>query len=342
MKNFTLILSALLCAFALNGQSTTSLKIDASGNVGIGFANPTTKLDVNGSAEFHGSTIKLGSDLGFDFLRTNSGSSRFNHHGTGQFQFKAIDDASVTFFTNNTTRMLVGRTGNLVLTTGAALKLGGGSWSILSDGRLKTNVEPYTDGINELMEINPVSFKYLKAIDSEQRDFIGIIAQDVREVVPYMVEQNVEDALTKEVINTEDALTVDPNAFTYMLINAVKEQQQELVYQRNEIEKLKQLILSLDLSGLSFDLEEEEYLSQNSPNPFTSNTTIDIQLPDNMGGDVFLIVTDMTGRVLQNIDIETNSTKIDLNMDGYPSGTYNYTLFSDKGTLGTKQFVISK
>ena len=218
MKNLILILSTLW-AFTLVGQNTTSLKIDANGNVGVGFANPAAKLDVNGSAQFHGGTIKLGSDLGFDFLRTNSGSSRFNHSGTGQFQFKAIDDASITFFTNNTTRMLVGRTGNLVLTTGDALKLGGGTWGVLSDRRLKTNIEPYTDGINELMEINPVSFKYLKSLDANQRDFIGIIAQDVMEVAPYMVEQNVEEELTRAV--ADDALTVDPNAFTYMLINAV-------------------------------------------------------------------------------------------------------------------------
>ena len=50
----------------------------------------------------------------------------------------------------------------------------------------------------------------------------------------------------------------------------------------------------------------------------------------------------MSGRVLQHIDIDTESSQIDLNMDGFPSGTYNYTLFSDKGALGTKQFVISQ
>lgn len=96
---------------------------------------------------------------------------------------------------------------------GNAGKPGGGSWTNPSDRRLKQNINTYSDGLVEISKINPVTFQYneISGHDTEP-EYIGVIAQELKEVAPYMVSEN-----------EEGYLDVDNSAMTYMLINAVKE-----------------------------------------------------------------------------------------------------------------------
>jgi ABC-type Fe3+-citrate transport system substrate-binding protein len=55
--------------------------------------------------------------------------------------------------------------------------------------------------------------------------YVGILAQDMQEIAPYMISSSGKD----------EYLNFDSNAVIYMLINAIKEQQ-------NQIEKLEALI----------------------------------------------------------------------------------------------------
>ena len=131
----------------------------------------------------------LGADSGFEFIRTaGSSSSRFNHSGSGQYQFNALDNASITFSTNNIARMLVSRnSGNLTLLTGDAAKPGGGTWLVFSDERLKENINPYEDGLEQILKVNPVTFNYTKEVLAENdKEYVGVIAQEIQKVAPYM------------------------------------------------------------------------------------------------------------------------------------------------------------
>jgi hypothetical protein len=126
---------------------------------------------------------------------------------------------------------------------GTAGKPGGGSWSNASDRRLKKDITPFNDGINVVMDITPVNFKYngkLK-LPTEQR-YIGVIAQELREVAPFMVS-------TFQGTDGQEYLKVDPSAFDFILINAVKEQQKmilelvaEIMAQKRHIDQLQTLI----------------------------------------------------------------------------------------------------
>jgi hypothetical protein len=115
---------------------------------------------------------------------------------------------------------------------GTADKPGGGSWAVFSDARLKSDITPYEDGLSSLMKINPVLYHYneLSGCDTKP-EYIGVVAQDLQKVAPYMV-----GTFTKDDV---EYLKVDNSAMTYMLINAVKEQQQMIEQLREEIEMLK-------------------------------------------------------------------------------------------------------
>jgi hypothetical protein len=99
--------------------------------------------------------------------------------------------------------------------TGTAFKPGGGSWAALSDRRVKRNVQSFTDGLNLVNAIRPITYQYngLGGSPDNGKTYTGVIAQELQAVAPYMVDASGE------------FMTVDPSAFTYVLLNAVKEQQ---------------------------------------------------------------------------------------------------------------------
>lgn len=115
---------------------------------------------------------------------------------------------------------------------GDAAKPGGGSWITSSDKRLKQNVKPYTDGLDMVMAINPVSYQYTKESGyNSQPEYVGVIAQDLKEVAHYMVGSFKKDG--------EEYLSVDNSAMMYMLINGMKEQQALIEALQAEIKELK-------------------------------------------------------------------------------------------------------
>ena len=121
--------------------------------------------------------------------------------------------------------------------SGNAYKPGGGTWSDISDKRLKKNIRPFEDGLSTIMKLTPVAYKFnnqsgYKDLD---REFIGFIAQDIESITPYMVEI-VDD--TDGVSNLSDMRTVNESALTKILVNAVKEQQTIIEQQNKKIESI--------------------------------------------------------------------------------------------------------
>lgn len=136
---------------------------------------------------------------------------------------------------------------------GSAFKPGGGSWSSASDARCKGDVVSYSEGLEVIEQIRPVWYRYngRGGTPNDGAEHVGVIAQEVERLVPYVVAE----------IDTDDPglgkmKTVDPGAFTYMLINSVKElsvknrtlqaqadkQQRETAELRAEVEQLKKAI----------------------------------------------------------------------------------------------------
>lgn len=122
----------------------------------------------------------------------------------------------------------------LQLSANSAAKPGSNAWTIASDAALKTNVHDYTDGLKELLAIKPVWYTYTGEANMPRETFVGVIAQDLKEVAPYMVKEwTFRNAPTDA---GKTYLGVDNGSMTYMMINAIKEQQQQIEEMKKTIE----------------------------------------------------------------------------------------------------------
>ncbi|MBN8697817.1 MAG: tail fiber domain-containing protein [Bacteroidetes bacterium] len=136
----------------------------------------------------------------------------------------------------------------LHLSLNSAAKPTSNAWTVVSDARLKTNIRPYEAGLADLMKIKPVWFTYTGEANMPKETGVGIIAQELQEVAPYMVSEwtyvpNVDP--TKEDVTKKEEkkyLAVDNGAMTYMLINAVKEQQAQIEELKKQLEAQKKKI----------------------------------------------------------------------------------------------------
>jgi hypothetical protein len=136
--------------------------------------------------------------------------------------------------------------GGIIISSSVAEKSGGGSWTATSDARVKKNMTPFTAGLKELLQVKPITYQYngLGGTTADGRTYVGVVAQELEKVLPEMVSSrkarfHIVD--TKEV----DIKRVDPSEFTYLLINAVKEQQQIIQEQDNRIAALESRTNSL-------------------------------------------------------------------------------------------------
>ena len=125
-------------------QNSERLRIDSSGNVGIGTASPAYRLDVQGGnariyAGGGGSSLEIGtgatgnqfafidlvgdttySDYGLRLIRDNAGAnsnSILRHRGTGALNITAEDAGSVILATQNTERLRVDSSGRVGIGT---------------------------------------------------------------------------------------------------------------------------------------------------------------------------------------------------------------------------------
>ncbi|MBL0145491.1 MAG: tail fiber domain-containing protein [Chitinophagaceae bacterium] len=218
-----------------NGNSeidrTNALVVLKNGNVAIGDnGNPVNKLHITGTIN----NVSLSDNSGMMTIGYTSSTNMVIDQNDLQVRNSgAISDLYLQRLGGN---VGIGNTGvpayQLELSTNSAGKPGTNTWTIASDLRLKQNINPYTQGLQQLMQINPVTYHYNEKSGFDTKpEYVGIIAQDLQKIAPYMV------STVKR--NDADYLGVDNGAMTYMLINAVKEQQEIIEALKKRIEVLE-------------------------------------------------------------------------------------------------------
>lgn len=247
---------------------------------------------------------------------------------------------------------------NLLEVYGQAGKPGGGMWNGISDRRLKSDINPFSDGLEELMQLKPVRYHYNDQSGlSTKPQYVGLIAQDVNEVAPYMVGKSERTGY----------YTLDATPVIYMLVNSVKEQHELYEEEKEKRENLEDRVDELEekfdavfgnedessdetsksgghqkevtLSNTSID---EALLYQNIPNPFTGSTEIGYYLPESTNEAMIIIAEAETGQVLKRVALnEAGSGKLRVNVEGLSAGTYTYTLVIDGKKALTRQMVLN-
>ena len=209
---------------------TNSLYIDSDGDIGLGTQNPDPDAGLH--IESGNLYVKSGALVLEDGNLTTNGNARYFLNTQASFRNAGGEIILRVDATNKRVGIGVVDPDHLLeLSDDDAVKPNGGTWSAPSDRRLKTNIRDYNDGLAKVMAIRPVRYNYNGKMDMPtDQEFIGLIAQEIQEVAPYTV---------KETEGEDGYLFVDGTPLTYMLINAVQDQQEIINAQEERIESLE-------------------------------------------------------------------------------------------------------
>ena len=110
------------------------------------------------------------------------------------------------------------------LSSDSAAKPGTNTWTVASDERVKTDIRPFADGLDTILRIDPVWYKYngKGGLAADGKDNVGIIAQDIKKVAPYTV-SSYYDKLNPDDAEDTELLNFNSGALTFTTINAIKE-----------------------------------------------------------------------------------------------------------------------
>lgn len=203
---------------------TERMRIDGpTGNVGIGTTSPTAgrKLHVSGG-DFRvtNNTINFDIQIGTTLSgHTNAAGVAYYEIGgaeTHMFGGQVIPDADNTW-----TLGINGRRWSAVWAANGTIQT--------SDIRLKKNILPLNYGLNEIMQMEPVSYDWK---DNSGSHKIGLIAQEVKKIVPEVVTGD----------ESKESLGMNYAELVPVLINAVKELKADLEITKKELEELKKTV----------------------------------------------------------------------------------------------------
>ena len=223
--------------FSVNDVSgIPSIDVDADGTiqlapfgatefVGIGTTNPTSKLHVVGdvlvsgvvtATSFSGDGSNL-TGVGLSAVQNINNSTQYLTYvvSTGSTNSLGVTTTGLVF--NPSTSSLGIGTDNPqtnLYVVGDGFFTGivtATDFNSTSDAKLKTNVQVIEDPLEKVLQINGVSFNWIK----DNKPSMGVIADNIQEVLP-------------ELVSDTDPKTVNYNGLIGLLIECVKQQQEEI------------------------------------------------------------------------------------------------------------------
>lgn len=303
--------------------SGANMTINSSGNVGIGTTAPGARLHVNGGAIQIGSYEEF-SDEGFELMGVNSSVVPTRD---------CLDDLGVS---SNRWRNV-----NIC-----------GSVITSSDRNLKSNIEDMEYGLEEIMEMRPVTYTYKERENEGTK--LGLIAQELQPIVNEIVKSDElrGDESGNKVKEAREHLGVDYTALIPVLIKGMQEQQILIEEQQARIDQLEALVSDSATPSQEETAPQNDFrinaqptgkVFQNNPNPFKNTTVINYELPENTT-KAQLIVSDLLGTQVANYNLSSHqkSGQVTVQADSLAGGTYVYTLIVDGTPVASNKMIVTK
>ena len=110
-----------------------------------------------------------------------------------------------------------------------------GEYSVISDQRRKEHIQPLSASLEQIMKLQPVSYKMTNSLEMASSE-IGLVAQQTEEVFPELVNYD----------ELNDLYTLDYSRVGVLAIQAIQEQQQLLRTQQHLIDELQAKVRQLE------------------------------------------------------------------------------------------------
>lgn len=269
---------------------TEGMRFRGDGRLGIGIVAPTaTRLHAY-DASTATSRVAIFRNGTVDGTEVQFGSVEYVHDYASTTDFNdGANSVGLTINYNATSGY------DLQLANNSAAKPSSGSWTIVSDKRLKEDINPFNDGLSVLKKINPVYFKYNGNANTPKDDYgIGVIAQEMQQIAPYMVgiSEFLPDESNKN--NIEEYLSYNPDALHYININAIKELD-------DKISSLESQLKNISDFGLDNLIEENTRINFSSDfvaNLVESQIPIITITPIQSNANLYIVSQDKNGFVV--------------------------------------------
>lgn len=188
--------------------------------------------------------------------------------------------------------------------------------TIRNTGRLLNNINVYTYQFNNTYQT--------KFGDTGNKSYIGLDASEVAQSIPQAVSSSNNDAISM----------VDYNAIVSVLLQTVKEQQEQLSTLEARIENLEKVT--------STNPALANYWFSISPNPIQSGTLMvnyNFTTPNTTQNDVELRLINLNGQVLQAKSLKDQQGNTSFNFANLTKGIYLVVLVSNNSALAVEKVI---
>lgn len=235
--------------------------------------------------------------------------------------------------------------------------------STLSDQSIKTNVQNLSGSLAKIRQMRGVTYKWSSPAQSNMEldslEHIGFIAQEISAIEPLLT-----------FVDDSSLMHVNYDRVVPVLVESIKDLDAQ-VQERDSIIaelKLKDSLLdvrmtalenalnscctsnhsmqqnnnssnSIGSQGVNLKDEQSIVLDQNSPNPFSEQTTITYFLPES-AAKAQMLFYNAQGKLIQSLDL-VNKGKASVNVfaQDLSNGIYTYTLVVDGKVIETKKMI---
>ncbi|GAB1450626.1 hypothetical protein MASR2M47_06820 [Draconibacterium sp.] len=312
----------MICFVLAPFSSFAQLKVNSSGNVGIGVVPDANHDLCSETAIFKSGTSYTHLIIGSD--TQTSGYNRAMYPSINHGCWVGLSDKAFnTVYSYNFTNP--------------------------SDGRQKENLRDIDNALGIVLQLKGVKYdfkqeyfgagnianeKFLTKLEKERKNKVGFIAQDVNNILPEVVRYD----------DSTDVYGINYSEIIPVLVEAMKEQQAQIEGLINDLAACCETSLkSGAITGFN-DLEpsgNQAKLYQNNPNPFSTQTNIRFEIPET-AQNAQLQVCNMTGTLLKTITISQRGAGIELiNANEFVAGMYLYSLVCDGKIVDTKQMLLT-